>query len=81
MEVVDKILGESTWFAGSDVTIADLSLLTSISQMKANGYNMSPYTNLSRWLESCKSLVGHDENERAAVEFGEYFKSIVGDVF
>ncbi|KAG5675612.1 hypothetical protein PVAND_005503 [Polypedilum vanderplanki] len=81
MEILDKILSDSVWFAGNSITIADYTILVNISQIKACGFDISKYTNLVRWFEKCKSIEGFDENNEAALKLGELFKSRVGNVF
>jgi glutathione S-transferase len=82
MEILDGFLEKSLWFADNEnVTIADLSILSNVSQIKACGYNISKHCNLSRWYEQCKSLKGFDENEVGANEVGKFFKTKLGEQF
>jgi glutathione S-transferase len=81
MEILDKIISDSVWFGGNQISLADLSTLVNVSQIKACGYDISRHANLSRWFESCRVIEGFDENSIAAAELGELFKSRVGNVF
>lgn len=65
--------------AGDDLTIADHSLVASISTIDAVGHDISAYPNVVRWFEDCKkSMSGYEEcNGEGAKQFGEWFKSSV----
>lgn len=82
MEILDGFVSKSLWFASNEnATIADLSILANVSQIKACGYSIAKHGNLSRWYEQCKLLAGFEENERGAAELGEHFKSRLGEQF
>ncbi|CRL01065.1 CLUMA_CG014309, isoform A [Clunio marinus] len=75
MTTLNTFLENSSWFAGSDVTLADLSILANVSQIKACGYNISNHSNLLKWFNKCKDLPGFEENQKAADDVGKFFKS------
>lgn len=81
MEILDKFLTKSVWIAGSNVTIADLSVVSNVAQIKACGYDISKHANLFRWYESCKTIHGFEENENGAIELGKIIQSRVGNQF
>jgi glutathione S-transferase len=82
MEILDGFLSTSLWFADNEnATIADLSILANVSQIKACGYEISKHQNLSRWYEQCRSLPGFEENENGAIELGKIFESQLGKQF
>lgn len=82
METLDSFLEKSLWFADNEnATIADLSILSNVAQIKACGYDISKHCNLSRWYEQCKSLKGFDENEAGANEVGQHFINQLGKQF
>ena len=81
MEILDGFVSKSLWFAGDLPTIADLSILSNVAQIKACGYEISRHSNLNRWYEICKSLPGFEENERGAIELGEVYQSRIGNPF
>lgn len=81
MTILDSFIENSSWFAGEKVTLADLTILANVTQIKACGYNISQHINLSRWLESCKNLPGYNENQKGADEMGEFFRSKVPNGF
>ena len=81
MEILDKFVSTNLWFAGDQPTIADLSILSNVAQIKACGYEISKHNNLNRWYEICKSLPGFDENEKSAIELGDAYQSRIGNPF
>lgn len=82
MEILNGFLSSSLWFADNEnVTIADLSILANVSQIKACGYDVSKHEHLNRWYEQCRSLPGFEENEKGAIELGTIFESRLGKQF
>lgn len=82
MEILDGFLINSLWFASNEhATIADLSLLANVSQIRACGYKITKHENLCRWFLQCKSIPGFEENERGATELGYIFNKILGEQF
>lgn len=71
MKVLNSFVADTLWFAGNQPSIADLSILANISQIRACGYNINQHENLAKWFERCKTLPGFDEClEGAAVTEG-----------
>nr|AVC68805.1 glutathione S-transferase 8 [Subpsaltria yangi]AVC68806.1 glutathione S-transferase 9 [Subpsaltria yangi] len=60
---LDKFLENSTWAAGDSITIADISLATSVATaVDVTEYDISPYPHVTKWFEKAKStLQGYDE--------------------
>lgn len=52
LQFLEKFLEGQTWAAGSSMTIADLSLVASISTFEVAGFDMSKYPNISRLLRT-----------------------------
>lgn len=69
-EFMNTFLEGRTWFAGDNVTIADLSILASLSSIVHVGANLSEYKNLAAWFERCKVIPGYAENDEGAKIFG-----------
>lgn len=69
--VLDKYLEDSTWVAGENMTLADIGLAITVSQFEGLGLDLEPYSNVTRWLETCKSdLPGYEEiNEEGLQQF------------
>lgn len=74
MKILDTFVATDLWFAGSDATLADLSILANITQIKACGYNLSQHINLIKWFEQCRQLPGFNENQRGANKFESMLK-------
>uniref|UniRef100_A0AAG5CP25 glutathione transferase n=1 Tax=Anopheles atroparvus TaxID=41427 RepID=A0AAG5CP25_ANOAO len=62
--------------AGSDLTIADLSLAASIATYEVAGFDFTPYPNVQAWLARCKANApGYELNQAGADEFKAKFLS------
>ena len=81
MENLDLFLFEQKWFAGENPTIADLSILSNISQIMHCGYDFSQHLNILAWYQRCRTLPGFDENEAGAKKLGQLFKSLLDEGF
>ena len=68
------------YVTGENVTVADHSLVATISTFDASGLDMSKHTNVLAWFELCKKLPGYDEvNAPGAEEFGKMAKAKLGN--
>ncbi|XP_072942387.1 glutathione S-transferase 1-like [Epargyreus clarus] len=67
---LDKFLEDSKWVAGEHATIADTTILASLSGIIEVGWDMSAFPNIERWLQDCTSLPGYNENLEGAKIFG-----------
>lgn len=72
---LESFLVIEEWFAGKNVTIADISLVAIISQLEYCGFNFSVYPNITAWYERCKLLPGFKETTAGAKMMGKLFKS------
>uniref|UniRef100_A0A1B6EFS7 Uncharacterized protein n=1 Tax=Clastoptera arizonana TaxID=38151 RepID=A0A1B6EFS7_9HEMI len=55
-------LDGQNWVAGDQITIADFSLIASVSTAEAVGFPVSKYPNVMAWLDRCKStMTGYKE--------------------
>ncbi|CAO1428690.1 unnamed protein product [Diamesa tonsa] len=77
LNVLDGFLSNSKYLAGDNVTIADLSLLGTISTLANLGYNLEQHKSLGSWYESCKSIIGFEENDGGAARLAGFIKSKV----
>lgn len=75
MNVLETYAERYSWLADDNVTLADLSILSNVSQIKACGYNTSQHRHISRWLKQCQHLPGYQECLKGAEETGTYFKN------
>ncbi|KAJ4433393.1 hypothetical protein ANN_15652 [Periplaneta americana] len=63
-ELLDKFLEGQEWVAGSNITVADYSIVVSVSITEAMGYDISKYQNVARWFSKAKkTMVGFSEIE------------------
>ncbi|CAO1321603.1 unnamed protein product [Diamesa serratosioi] len=81
MAKLDAMLFEKNWVASVNPSIADISILSNIAQIKYCGFDFSHYTNILAWYQRCKLLPGFDENEAGAKELGNLFKDRIGQGF
>uniref|UniRef100_A0A182PZ89 glutathione transferase n=1 Tax=Anopheles epiroticus TaxID=199890 RepID=A0A182PZ89_9DIPT len=72
---LENYLTRNDFFAGENPTIADLSLLPTIASAVHCGLDLSKYPRLNEWYESCRVLKGYEEDQEAARQVGEYFRS------
>lgn len=76
LDQLDNILSEFRWAAGPDLTIADLVLLSTLTNYCVIGEkDISRYKNIDVWYKNCKSHVkGYEDNAYAALECKKLFK-------
>ncbi|KAF2361043.1 Glutathione S-transferase N-terminal [Trinorchestia longiramus] len=76
---LDGYLAGRDYIAGSSITIADHSLVASVSTFVASGVDVSGHANVSAWLGRCKkTMPGYDLNEQGAKGFGDMAKEKLG---
>ncbi|KAM3966919.1 glutathione S-transferase delta 1 [Aphomia sociella] len=71
LEWLNKALEGRTYVAGDDVTIADISIVVTITNLDAFGYDMSSYDNILGWFARTKKTLepyGYKEIDRAGGE-------------
>ncbi|KAF4522944.1 hypothetical protein B566_EDAN012639 [Ephemera danica] len=74
-QLFDKLLEGETWVAGKTMTIADLTTASTVATAEVVGFDVSRYSNVSRWLAHAKTTIpGYDEiNQRGVDMFKEMF--------
>ncbi|XP_059616623.1 uncharacterized protein LOC132261706 [Phlebotomus argentipes] len=72
---LNDMMEDKLFVAGDELTIADFSILASFSTYYHCGANVKNLKNLIAWYKRCESLPGFQENEDAAKDFGDMFKS------
>uniref|UniRef100_A0A336MU03 glutathione transferase n=1 Tax=Culicoides sonorensis TaxID=179676 RepID=A0A336MU03_CULSO len=77
MKWVNDILTDSQWMAGDDLTIADTTILGTLSTYIEMGVKLDDYPEIQRWYEQCKELPGFEENEEGAKGVGAMVKGKV----
>ena len=69
LDYLDGFLKKSPYLTGDHVTIADLSILASITQMEGMDYQLQGYKNLKTWVDRLKNeLPYYDECNKAGIE-------------
>nr|WBT60790.1 glutathione S-transferase [Zeugodacus cucurbitae] len=71
---LNTFLDGETYVAGEHLTIADISLLSSITTMDVAGMDLDRHPNVIRWYEHCKKIVpGYDENLEGALAYMKFY--------
>uniref|UniRef100_A0A1B6DCS8 Uncharacterized protein n=1 Tax=Clastoptera arizonana TaxID=38151 RepID=A0A1B6DCS8_9HEMI len=61
--------GTNPWVAGANMTIADLSIIATVSTIEALGYDLKPYPDVSKWLIMAKKAIpGYYEINQPGVD-------------
>lgn len=56
------------------MTVADISLVATVSTLDVAGFDLSKYPNVVAWYEKCKATTpGYDINEAGLAEFKKFF--------
>ncbi|XP_048001479.1 glutathione S-transferase 1-1-like [Leguminivora glycinivorella] len=78
LKFLDTFLEGQKYVAGPNLTIADLSLIASVSSFEATDIDFKKYSNVKRWYETVKSTApGYQEaNEKGL----EAFKALVNSM-
>lgn len=59
---LDGFLANSVYVASDSLTLADLSLVATVSTCEVIGYDLSPYKNVTRWYAKVKETApGYEE--------------------
>jgi len=78
---LNEFLKDHKFVAGNTVTIADLSILATISGMIHVGAPLTDYPNIQRWWNDCKSFPGFEENDEGAKYFAGRIKEKLTEGF
>jgi len=71
---LNTFLESSTYAAGDTLTLADITLVATISTFDAVSFDLSKYPNIVRWYEKCKATTpGYDLNQAGIDEFKNKF--------
>nr|WBT60791.1 glutathione S-transferase [Zeugodacus cucurbitae] len=69
-EFLNTFLEDQTYVAGDALTLADLSLLATVSSYEVAEYDFSKYANVARWYENLKKTApGWEENWAGCLEY------------
>ena len=73
-EFFNIFVAKSKYCAGEKFTVADISLLATISSFEVASFDFSKYENVARWYKDAKAVCpGYAINEAGAAEFKKYF--------
>jgi len=73
-EFLDQFLDGQTYAAGDTLTLADLSLLATVSTYEVAKFDISKYPNVHKWYNHCKTVApGWDLNESGMEHFKRFF--------
>ncbi len=61
LKLFDTLIGSNRYVATNAVTIADLSLLTTVSNLFLTDYDITDYPNVKEWFERLKSELSYFE--------------------
>lgn len=78
-DFLEKFLEGSKFAAGEELTIADFTLMTTVSSMVDGGayWCLKKYPNVQRWYEDCKvTIPGYEKTEQALELLKGYFADI-----
>lgn len=71
---LNTFLENSKYAAGDNLTIADMSLIATVSSYEVASFDFSKYANVARWYNLCKTTVpGYQINEAGCKEFKKFF--------
>lgn len=77
LDWLDGFLYRTTWAAGDNMTVADHSLVATVSTIEATGVELSPWVNICKWYSRCMgSMKGYSElNHGGAQQYGTLIKN------
>jgi glutathione S-transferase len=62
LDVMEQELSGKGYAAGTEMTIADISLLATLTSMKAGGHDFNTHPNVANWMDKCsKEVPGYKE--------------------
>ncbi|EFA06571.1 glutathione S-transferase 1 [Tribolium castaneum] len=74
---LDIFLEGNSFVAGDKLTVADCSLVASVSSIVAVGWDITPYSNVASWLARCALTIPDygEANQAGAEQFGKAVRS------
>lgn len=70
----NTFLESSKYAAGDHLTVADITLLATVSSADVAGFNLSKYPNVVRWYQLTQTTApGHEINAAGVAEFKKFF--------
>ncbi|CAH4030354.1 unnamed protein product [Pieris brassicae] len=71
---LNRFLSDSKWVAGNELTVADISLASSMATVMALDWDMTDFPNIDRWFKQCENIPGFEENLKGAKLYGDAVK-------
>ncbi len=75
LKLLDTLIGDNKYVAGTHLTIADLSFLASSTVFLATDYDLSDYPNVKEWLERLQTELPYFDEINGKLK--EEFKAVV----
>nr|ADR30117.1 glutathione S-transferase delta [Locusta migratoria]AEB91971.1 glutathione S-transferase delta 1 [Locusta migratoria] len=77
-EFLNKFLEGSDWVAGNSITIADYTIMASVSTAEIIGFDIKKFPKVAAWFEKAKKEIPSYEetNHAGALEFKKLFDSM-----
>ena len=72
--MLEAMLSKSEYAAGSQVTLADLSLVAMVSTVEAMGIDLSALPKVRAWLDKLKQLPYYEANVKGVTLLGTMYK-------
>lgn len=74
LDFLNTFLAAGDYVAGNTLTVADISLATSITSMQACDVNITKHVNVVKWMDKVKStLHGFDETNKGVDDFRQMY--------
>jgi len=75
---LETYLSKSTFVAGDNFTIADFTLLATLTTAEITGHSLANYPKITKYVGKCKTVVKDYEetNGKGAVDFGNFVDSM-----
>jgi glutathione S-transferase len=75
----NDFLKDNSYIAGNNLTIADFSVMATLSTIEAVGHDLSPYANITTYMSKLKGEIdGYVElNQQGADQFGEWARTAI----
>jgi len=67
-DILQSLMTPDPYLTGSNLTIADLSVLAAVSTIEAIGYELTPWPAVSTWLEKMRTLPYYKEANQDGIE-------------
>jgi glutathione S-transferase len=76
---LDLFLSKTRYVAGDELTIADFSVITSLTFAEVMDYSLKNYKNITSWQDRLKSELSyyHECHDQGNKEFREWLNSLI----